>query len=218
MPIKTSEALKRFFKLFGMQGCNQKGWVIFLQTKTPSRYYLIMKKEKLLIALAAGVGVAALAYKILTRRDIPEWATPVEPFDIDRYMGKWYELARFGSLIEKNLKNVTEDYAMDAEGNIKVITTGYNYKKHKTVQASGKIKFVGAEDTGMLKVSYFGPFYASYNVIGIDDDYRYALVCTNNLEYLWVLSREATLPDEIKTRFINRAVGIGFDVSRLEWM
>ncbi|OOQ60504.1 lipocalin family protein [Mucilaginibacter pedocola] len=177
-----------------------------------------MKKEKLLIAAAAGVGVAAVAYKLLTRRDIPEWATPVENFDINRYLGKWYELARFESRIEKDLKHVTEDYSIDAYGNIRVVTTGYNYKKHKTIRATGKMKFVGAEDVAMLKVSYFGPFYANYNVIDIDPEYRHALVCTNNLEYLWVLSRETTLPDEIKAQFINRAIGIGFDVDMLEWV
>jgi apolipoprotein D and lipocalin family protein len=212
--LKTANAFKRFFIQFGIYSRA----INFAKQKSFTIIYVIMKKEKLWMAAAAGVGLAVIAYKILTRRQIPEWATPVDPFDIDRYMGKWHELARFESRIEKDLKNVTEDYSMNADDTIKVITTGYNYKKHKTVQASGKIKFTGDGDVGMLKVSYFGPFYVNYNVIDIDPDYRHALVCTNNLEYLWVLSRENKLPEEIKTRFINRAIGIGFDVSRLEWV
>ena len=176
-----------------------------------------MKKEKWLIALAAGAGVAAVAYKLLSK-DIPKGAIPVQPFDKDRYMGLWYEVARLPNLIEKNLRKVTEEYSLNDDGTMKVITKAYNIKNGKLKEASGKIKFAGAPNVGMLKVSYFGPVYLSYNILDIDADYRYALVSGSSLNYLWILSRETKLPGNIKAQFLNTAKSVGFDVSKLEWV
>ena len=176
-----------------------------------------MKKEKWLIALAAGAGVAAVTYKLLSR-DIPKGATPVQPFDKDRYMGLWYEVARLPNLIEKNLRKVTEEYSLNDDGTMKVITKAYNIKNGKLKEASGKIKFAGAPNVGMLKVSYLGPVYLSYNILDIDADYRYALVSGSSLNYLWILSRETKLPGNIKAQFLNTAKSVGFDVSKLEWV
>jgi len=178
-----------------------------------------MKKENWLLTLAAGVGVAAVAgvtYNLLSR-DIPKGATAVQPFDINKYMGTWYEIARFPSAIEKNINRLTEQYSINDKGAIKVITKGYNYKKDKWTEIEGKIKFTGAQDIGMLKVSYFGPAYANYNVLDIDADYKYALVSGSGLGFLWILSKETTVPENIKTQFINKAKAIGFTIEKLEW-
>lgn len=177
-----------------------------------------MKKEKLITALAAGIGAAALAYILLPGDDIPEGATAVNPFDKNRYLGKWYEIARLPSRIEKDIKYLTEDYTLDTDDDIKVVTRGYNTKKNKWIEATGKIKFAGSAFVGMLKVSYFGPFYAAYNVLDIDAGYRYALVSGSGLGYLWILSRETSIPDDIKRRFLNTAHNIGFAVDQLEWV
>lgn len=172
-----------------------------------------MKKEKLLIALAAGAGVATVIYSLLSK-DIPDGAAVVQPFNQNRYMGLWYEVARLPNRIEKNIKHLTEEYSLNHDGTMKVVTTGYNIKTNKWKRASGTMKFTGTENAGMLKVSYLGPFYANYNVLDIDSDYRYALVSGSGLNYLWILSRETSIPDHIKAQFLNTAKEIGFNTNK----
>jgi apolipoprotein D and lipocalin family protein len=179
-----------------------------------------MKKEKWVPAVAVGVGfatIAAVAYKLLSK-DIPKGAVAVQPFDKNRYLGKWYEIARMPTRLEKGLKNLTETYSLNADGTMKVVTTAYNIKKEKWTELSGMIKFAGQEDLGMLKVSYFKPFYAAYNVLDIDPDYNYALVCSSGLGYLWILSRETTIPDNIRAQFLYTALTVGFATENLEWL
>lgn len=176
-----------------------------------------MKKDRWLLTAAAGLGVAAVSYKLLSK-DIPDGAVAVQPFDKEKYMGKWHEIARLPSRIEKNIKDLTEEYILNEDGTIKVITKGYNTKKGKWVTVTGKAKFNGSEDVGMLKVSYFGPFYLAYNVLDLDPNYQYALVSGSGLGYLWILSRETTIPEDIKQRFLIEALAIGFAVEKLEWL
>jgi len=179
-----------------------------------------MKKEKWIPAVAAGMGVAAIAtvvYKLLSK-DIPKGAIPVQPFDKNKYLGKWHEIARMPSKLEMHLKDLTETYLIDDKGDMKVITTAYNIKKGKWTELTGTIKSAGDEDVGMLKVSYLKPFYAAYNVLDIDPDYKYALVCSSGLDYLWILSRETTIPDNIKAQFLYTALSVGFATEYLEWL
>jgi len=176
-----------------------------------------MKKEKWLIALAAGVGLAAIIYKLISK-DIPDGAVAVQPFDINRYLGKWYEIARMPNRIERNIINLTEDYSRINDDTFKVITKGYNTIKGEWIEMTGKIKVAGKNGVGMFRVSYLGPFYAAYNVLEIDARYKYALVSGGGLDYLWILSRETTIPDGIKHKFLLKAMSIDFAVEQLEWM
>jgi apolipoprotein D and lipocalin family protein len=176
-----------------------------------------MKKEKWLIALAAGVGLAAVIYKLVSK-DIPDGAAAVQPFDINRYLGKWYEIARMPNRIERNIINLTEDYSRINDDTFKVITKGYNTIKGEWIEMTGKIKVAGKNGVGMFRVSYLGPFYAAYNVLEIDARYKYALVSGGGLDYLWILSRETTIPEGIKHKFLLKAMSIGFAVEQLEWM
>jgi apolipoprotein D and lipocalin family protein len=176
-----------------------------------------MKKEKWLIALGAGASIAGLAYAFWPTNKIPGSAI-VEPFDKNRYLGTWNEIARLPNRIEKNLKNLTEDYSLNDDGSIKVITRAYDFEKNKPVEATGKAKFKGSDKKGRLAVSYFIPIYLDYNVLDVDIDYQYALVSGNSFEYLWILSRETSIPDDIKNRFLEKATSLGFDINRLEWM
>jgi apolipoprotein D and lipocalin family protein len=178
-----------------------------------------MKKNNWVIPLAAGAGaavIAGVAYGLLSK-DIPKGAVAVQPFDKDKFMGTWNEIARLPSIIEKNISQLTEEYSPVEDGMIKVVTKGYNYKKDKWTEMEGKIKFAGSEDIGMLKVSYLGPLYLSYNVLDIDAEYRYMLVSGSGLDYLWLMSKESTIPDDVKERFITKAKEIGFAVDKLEW-
>lgn len=149
---------------------------------------------------------------------IPKEATAVKSFDKKRYLGKWYEIARIDFKFEKNLNNTTAEYSLNENGTIKVDNKGYNTKKDKWEQAIGKAKFVNEDTVGMLKVSFFGPFYGGYNVIELDAAYKYALVAGSSLDYLWILSREKTIPDAIKEKYLASAKAIGYDTDRLLWI
>jgi apolipoprotein D and lipocalin family protein len=149
---------------------------------------------------------------------IPKNAEAVKPFDKEKYLGKWYEIARFDFKFERNLDNTTAEYSINDNGTIKVDNKGFNTVKKEWSQAIGKAKFVGDENTAMLKVSFFGPFYGGYNVISIDENYKYALVAGSNLKYLWILSRETSIPEDIKTKYLSIAEKIGYDTSQLLWI
>lgn len=149
---------------------------------------------------------------------IPKNAKAVKPFDKEKYLGKWYEIARFDFKFERHLNNTTAEYSLNNNGSIRVNNKGYNTQKNEWKQAIGKAKFVGDEHTAMLKVSFFGPFYSGYNVIAIDDNYKYALVAGASLKYLWILSREPSIPEDIKTKYLTLAKKIGFETSNLLWI
>lgn len=149
---------------------------------------------------------------------IPEKVSAVSPFDKLRYLGKWYEIARFDFRFERNLNNTTANYSLKQDGSIEVINRGFNTITKQWSQAEGKAKFTGSDTIAMLKVSFFGPFYAGYNVIAIDPEYRYALVCGSNHDYLWILSREKSIQEEIKTSYLALAQKNGFDTSKLLWI
>lgn len=170
--------------------------------------------------LAIPVAVTILGIGLLSSCSvgIPEGAAAVQNFKADKYLGKWYEIARFDYRFEKNLKNVTATYSQKDNGNIKVENRGYNYVKNKWSESTGEAKFVGNENVGRLKVSFFKPIWAGYNVIDIDEDYKYALVAGNNLDYLWIMSREKTIPESYKQRFIEKAKKIGFNTENLIWV
>lgn len=148
---------------------------------------------------------------------IPKGVSPVRNFDKDKYLGQWYEIARMDFRFERNLNNVTATYTLREDGNIKVDNKGYDYVKKKWKQAVGKAKFAGADDVGMLKVSFFGPFYAGYNVVAIDSDYKYALIIGQRLDYVWILSRETTIPEDIKNKYLKIAADLGCNTSALIW-
>ncbi len=149
---------------------------------------------------------------------IPKNVQAVTPFNKDRYLGKWYEIARFDFRFERGLNNTTAEYSLRKDGKIRVINRGFNYEKKEWKQAEGKAKFVGEENIAMLKVSFFGPFYSGYNVIALDEDYKYSLVAGANLKYLWILSREKTIPDNIKAKYLKIAEDYGFKIENLLWI
>ena len=151
-------------------------------------------------------------------RSIPKGVEAVEPFDLERYLGLWYEIARFDFRFERDLNNVTAFYAAAGEGKISVTNKGYNYRKKQWESVNGKAKFAGERQKAMLLVSFFGPFYSGYNVIAIDPAYRYALVCGESRKYLWILSREKTIPPEIRETYLKKAEQLGFRTADLVWV
>jgi len=173
-------------------------------------------KNRYIAPALLGAGVALLVYSCGSR--IPKSAKAVENFDKTKYLGKWYEIARLDFKFEKGLNNVTAEYSLNDNGTIKVDNKGYNVRKDKWEQSIGKAKFVKKDNVGMLKVSFFGPFYAGYNVIAIEENYKYALVVGQSLKYMWILSRETTMPESVKADFLIKARDIGYNVSDLVWV
>ncbi|KEY18891.1 lipocalin family protein [Kaistella antarctica] len=170
------------------------------------------------IAIPVAVGIVGLAFLSSCAVGIPKGATAVQNFDSQKYLGKWYEIARFDFRFERGLNNVTATYSMKDNGNIKVDNKGYNFEKKKWSESIGEAQFVDNYNVARLKVSFFKPIWAGYNVIDMDENYKYALVAGNNLDYLWILSREKTIPQEYKERFLEKAESIGYDTSKLIWV
>ena len=172
-------------------------------------------KNKIFLGAILSLGIAAFFSSCAS---MPKNSKPVQNFDINKYLGTWYEIARFDFRFEKDLDNVMAQYSLNDKMNVNVINSGYNFKKDKWVSAKGLAKFRGDKNTATLKVSFFGPFYAGYNVIALDENYKYALVAGNNLKYLWILSREKSIPENIKEKYLKLAQEIGFDTSNLIWV
>ena len=177
-----------------------------------------MTKSFLKIAVPFSIGILGILLLNSCSVGIPDKATAVQNFDSEKYLGKWYEIARFDFKFEKNMNQVTATYSKNEDGTIKVDNKGYDYVKNEWKQSIGEARFVNSETEARLKVSFFKPFWAGYNVIDLDKDYQYALVAGKNLDYLWILSREKTIPDDVKTRLVEKAKSIGYDTSKLIWV
>jgi apolipoprotein D and lipocalin family protein len=147
---------------------------------------------------------------------VPEGVEPVKNFELDRYLGKWYEIARLDHSFERGLSRVTAEYTMRDDGGVKVINRGYSVKNGAWDEAEGKAYFVGATDIGHLKVSFFGPFYGAYVIYELDqENYQYALVSGPDRSYLWLLARSPSLDQQIQDKLIAKAAALGFDTSKL---
>ena len=147
---------------------------------------------------------------------VPDGLEPVSDFDADRYLGKWYEIARLDHSFEKNLSNVSAVYARDDAGGISVTNTGYNGKTGEWKKIEGQARFLKDETVGSLKVSFFGPFYGGYHIIALDkEEYGYAMVSGPNRSYLWILARDKTLDESVYTDLVAKAASWGFDTEKL---
>jgi apolipoprotein D and lipocalin family protein len=146
---------------------------------------------------------------------IPANVKPVEGFILERYLGRWYEIARLDHSFERGLSRVTAEYSLIQDGGVRVMNRGYSESEKRWKEAEGKAVFVGRNDQGFLKVSFFGPFYGSYIVLDLDEDYRYALVCGPSRSYLWILARTPTIPEAVTNRLVAKAAALGFDTGGL---
>ena len=147
---------------------------------------------------------------------IPENVKPVNNFKLEKYLGKWYEIARLDHSFERGLTRVTADYSLRDDGGLRVLNRGYSAKENKWEEAEGKAYFVKNSDQGYLKVSFFGPFYGSYIVFELDhENYEYSLVCGPDKSYLWILARSPEIEKDLNDLLITKATALGFDTSKL---
>jgi len=141
---------------------------------------------------------------------------PVDNFKLEKYLGKWYEIARLDHSFERGLTRVTAEYSLRDDGAVRVLNRGYRAKENTWKEIAGKAYFVKGSDQGHLKVSFFGPFYGSYIVFELDhDNYQYSLVCGPDKSYLWILARTPVLQEDIKDMLIAKAAALGFESSKL---
>lgn len=162
-----------------------------------------------------GIIILVIASSCASR---PKGLTAAAPFDINKYTGKWYEIARTDTWFERGLNNTTAEYSIRDDGKIRVVNRGFNYEEQEWEQAVGKAKFAADNHVGRLKVSFFGPFYSTYNVVEIDCKYKYALVAGKNHKYLWILARKTTIPDKVRQKYLKIAEDLGYDTSELIWV
>lgn len=141
----------------------------------------------------------------------PKTVVPVQEFELERYLGKWYEIARLDHSFERGLEKVTAEYSLREGGGVRVKNRGYSTTENTWKEAEGKAFFVEEPDSGYLKVSFFGPFYGSYVVFELDQEgYQYAFVSGPDETYLWLLSRTPTVSEDLLSRFEERARVLGF--------
>ncbi|MEI8186528.1 MAG: lipocalin family protein [Chlorobiaceae bacterium] len=149
---------------------------------------------------------------------IPRGVTVVDNFTLDRFLGTWYEVARIDNSFEKDLELVSASYTSADDGSVKVLNKGYDRKKGRLQTIEGRGVFVGDNHKGALKVSFFGPFYASYNVIALDKvGYRWAMVCGRDPSYFWILSRDPDMDPQLLKELVVRAKSLGFATERLHY-
>jgi apolipoprotein D and lipocalin family protein len=165
--------------------------------------------------MKTGLAVIALLFLIAGCTGVPKGIEPVTGFDQQRYLGTWYEIARLDHSFERGLSQVTAEYTLNEDGSVKVINRGYNEEKGEWEEAEGRAKFVGDSDVGHLKVSFFGPFYGSYVVFELDDQYTTAYITGYDRDYLWLMSRTPEVSEEVLEAFKARAEAEGFELGEL---
>ncbi len=169
------------------------------------------------IAVSAGA-VAYLAWMALRTPSRPASVQPVGQFDISRYLGRWYEVARIDQRFEKGLVRTRAEYSLAPNGCVQVVNRGFDPRRNRWKEARGKAQFVGSSDEAALKVSFFGPFYAGYNVVALDEQYRWAMIIGASLDDFWILSRTPVLPNGVRQHLLAQAQQIGIDLDRILWV
>lgn len=169
-----------------------------------ARLSLILSLPMILIGCATGT---------------PRGVEPVGNFDADRYLGKWYEIARLDHKFERGLSHVCAEYSLRKDGRIAVLNRGWNAKKQQWKEANGVARFRESRDVASLSVTFFWPFAGGYHVIALDEaEYQWALVSGPNRGYLWILARDKELPEAVRNDLVARARALDFPVDELIWV
>ncbi len=142
--------------------------------------------------------------------------TVVKHLDLKRYMGTWYELARYDHKFERGMKGVTATYSFRDDGKIKVVNRGFKGSLDGPVsEAIGKAKVPDKNEPGKLKVSFFWIFYGDYFVLDLDENYQWALIGSSSDKYLWILSRTPQISEDLYQQLLGKLTQRGYDVEKL---
>ena len=165
--------------------------------------------------------LTSLAFFSLCTAAMPQKVdnTPITKLDLDRYLGRWYEIARYDHSFERGLVGCMADYSLRDDGKIKVLNSGYiktldgDYK-----ESVGKARVRKNGKPGQLQVSFFSPFYADYDILELAPDYSYSVVGSSSPRYLWILSRTPHLNGSTKGKILKNLSQRGYDISKLIWV
>ena len=166
-----------------------------------------MKARMMIAAVAAGLLAGCVSGPKVDN-------TPVAALDLNRYLGEWYEIARFDHSFERGVERAKANYTLNEDGTIKVVNSGIKDGKPKTAIGKGR----RTDTPALLRVSFFGPFYADYRVMLIDKDYSHALVGSGSADYIWLLSRTPGLSETAKSELLSEAKRRGYDTGKLIWV
>ena len=146
----------------------------------------------------------------------PSGVTPITGFELNRYLGKWYEIARLDHSFERGLSKVSATYSPREDGGVKVVNRGYDDRAGVWKEVEGRAYFTGEPSVGSLKVSFFGPFYGGYHIIALDkESYSWAMISGPSRNYLWILARERELPSAVLEDLLQQARALGFATDQL---
>ncbi len=160
--------------------------------------------------------ILLIAFVLTSCTGIPEGLVAIDGFEINRYLGTWYEVARLDHRFERGLENISANYSLRADGGVNVLNKGWDTQANEYRQALGKAYFVEQTNKGMLEVSFFGPFYGAYNIIELDKkDYSYAMITGPDRSFFWILSRTKQLPESTMQALLEKAKAFGFDTNHL---
>ncbi|GGY14612.1 lipocalin family protein [Paludibacterium paludis] len=148
----------------------------------------------------------------------PSGIAPVQGFQLQRYQGRWYEIARLDHRFERGLQAVSADYSRNADGSIRVLNRGFDASAARWREAVGKAWFNGPADVASLRVSFFGPFYGGYHVAALDPGYRWAVVVGPDKDYLWLLSRDKQPAPAARPALLAVAARLGVPAEQLIWV
>ena len=167
--------------------------------------------KKLFLSLLLLLGGCAVAP--------PDGVTPVSGFELKRYLGQWYEIARLDHSFERGLSKVSATYGPRDDGGVRVLNRGYDAEAGRWKEAEGRAYFTGEPTVGSLKVSFFGPFYGGYHIVALDrENYSYAMISGPSRDYLWILARERQLPPAVLDGLLQQARALGFNTESLIWV
>ncbi|MFI3282083.1 MAG: lipocalin family protein [Rikenellaceae bacterium] len=166
----------------------------------------------MLLLISLSIFITLLSAPVMCSAKTIDTST-VSEFDIERYMGKWYEIARFDNRYERNLTAVTAEYSLSPENEVSIVNRGFNTKDMEWREALG----TGRETStlGRLKVSFFMFFSSDYNVMELGESYEWALVGSSTDKYLWILSRTPSLSDSTLSHIFRIAQERGYNIENL---
>ncbi|QBQ40860.1 lipocalin family protein [Sphingobacterium psychroaquaticum] len=171
------------------------------------------KKKSLLLLTAVAAGTAL--YSIL--KPVKSAVVVVPDFDMERFVGEWYEIARLDTKWSRNLKNVLLSLAWNDDDSLRLNIQGYDMVQEKYRQRIGRLRYLDDRESGALKVSYINPFYMGYNIVSVDGDYSQVLVFGQNLDYMCILSREKKIPEALREQYLQYAEESGYALEALVW-
>lgn len=173
--------------------------------------------RRLLLASLSAIALAACDGPPVNR-DASTPLSAVDYVDTERYLGRWYEIARFPNSFEDGCEGVTADYAMRDDGLISVVNTcRKGAPDGPSKAAKGRARIVDAASNAKLEVSFFGPFWGDYWVIGLAEDYSLALIGEPSGRYLWILSRMPTISDDAREQALSDLQAMGYNTDALYW-